>query len=45
MFKTYLAIGLLALSLFAWAQYHGWSIYSVNEAKPQPGTARSAYHK
>lgn len=51
LFKTYIATGLLALALFAWAQYHGWSVWSVNEAKPQQGhsgssgTARSATHK
>lgn len=45
MFKTYVAAGLLALSFFSYAQYHGWSVWSVTENKPQPGAARSAYHK
>lgn len=45
MFKTYVAAGILALSLFSYVQYHGWSVWSVNESKPQPGAARSAYHK
>lgn len=45
MFKAYVASALLALGLFTWAQYHGWSVYSQNEGKPTPGTARSAYHK
>lgn len=36
---------MLALALFSYAQYHGWSIWGVNESKPGPGTTRSAYHK
>lgn len=44
-FKTYIASGLLALALFSYAQHQGWSMWGVNENKPQPGTTRSAYHK
>lgn len=44
-FKTYLVSGLLALGLFAYSQYQGWSIWGVNESKPQPGSTRSGYHK
>ena len=45
MFRAYLALGLMIVSLFSWAQYRGWSIYGVSEGKPQPGSVRSAYHK
>lgn len=45
LFKTYIASGMLALALFSYAQYHGWSVWGINESKPGPGTTRSAYHK
>lgn len=45
MFKSYVAACVFALGLFSYAQYHGWSVWSVSESKPQPGVARSAYHK
>ncbi|MBU0593538.1 MAG: hypothetical protein KKH74_07370 [Gammaproteobacteria bacterium] len=45
MFKSYVAAGVFALGLFSYAQYHGWSVWSVSESKPQLGVARSAYHK
>lgn len=44
LFKSYIIGGLVALATFSYAQYHGWSIWGVNESQPQPGV-RSAYHK
>ena len=44
-FKMYLVSSVLALCLFAYAQYQGWSVWGVNESKPQPGSTRSGYHK
>ena len=45
MFKSYIASALLALGLFSWAQYHGWSLFSQNESKPQSSATRNIYHK
>lgn len=44
-YKTYIVTGVLALSLFAYAQAQGWSVWGVNESKPQPGETRSGHHK
>lgn len=43
--KMYIVFGVLALSLLAYAQDQGWSVWSINESKPQPGSTRSGYHK
>lgn len=45
MFKSYLVSGLLALGLFSWAQYHGWSLFSQNESQPASSATRNIYHK
>lgn len=45
MHKIFVVSSVLALGLFSWAQYHGWSVYSQNEGKPTPGAVRGAYHK
>jgi len=44
-YKTFIVSGVLMFSLFSYAQYHGWSVWGVNESKPQPGSSRSGYHK
>lgn len=44
-YKTYIVSGVLALVLFSYAQYQGWSLSGVDESKPSSGSARSAYHK
>jgi len=44
-FKTYVVSGVLALALFGYAQYQGWSIWGVNESKAVPGSTRTGYHK
>lgn len=45
MFRAYLAAGVLAVALFAHAQYRGWSLLSTDVSRPAPGTTRSAFHK
>ncbi len=45
MYRAYLAAGLLALSMFSYAQYRGWSVFSTDESRPLPGSTRSAFHK
>ena len=46
LWRIYLVVGMLVLSLFATAQYYGWSVFSASETKGTGGgIARSAYHK
>ncbi|MBL8251457.1 MAG: hypothetical protein JNK31_07300 [Candidatus Competibacter sp.] len=45
LYRGYLSVGILILLLFAAAQYRGWSVFAVSEAKSPPGTARGVYHK
>ncbi len=45
LYRGYLISGILILALFATAQYRGWSVFSVSEAKTPPGTTRGIYHK
>jgi hypothetical protein len=45
LYRGYLIGGVLILALFATAQYRGWSVFGVSEAKSQPGMARGIYHK
>jgi hypothetical protein len=47
----YLAYGLLVLALTGFAQYRGWSLLPINQAKTvprsvrdNPGSYRSVYH-
>jgi hypothetical protein len=44
MFRTYVAMGLMALGVFSYAQYSGLSMFATEESKPVPGQ-RSAVHK
>lgn len=44
-YRGYLIVGMLILALFATAQYRGWSVFAVSDAKSPPGTARGLYHK
>lgn len=44
MFRTYVAMGMMALGIFSYAQYSGLSIYATEDSKPVPGQ-RSAVHK
>lgn len=44
MFHTYVAMGMMALGIFSYAQYSGLSIYATEDSKPVPGQ-RSAVHK
>lgn len=38
--------GVLLLLLFAYAQYHGWSVFGSDEDKSVPRTTQSSvYHK
>ncbi|WP_189941769.1 hypothetical protein [Sulfuriferula thiophila] len=51
LYKSFIATSLFLLALFSYAQYHGWSVWGVNEAKHgsgsggHGGTGRSIYHK
>jgi hypothetical protein len=45
LWRVYVIVGILVLSLFATAQYYGWSMFSTREAKSTPGVTRSIYHK
>lgn len=45
LFKTYVISSILALTLFGYAQAHGWSVWGVNESKAEPGSTRTGYHK
>jgi len=44
MFRTYVAVGLMALGIFTYAQYSGWSVFATSATKSAPGT-RGAVHK
>lgn len=44
--RFYPSKGLLLLALFAYAQYHGWSVFGSDEDKSAPRTmGSSVYHK
>jgi len=45
LYRGYLISGILVLALFATAQYRGWSVFSVSEAKTPPGATRGVDHK
>ncbi|MFO1424206.1 MAG: hypothetical protein U1F70_11235 [Candidatus Competibacteraceae bacterium] len=45
LYRSYLISGILILALFATAQYRGWSVFSISEAKTPPGVTRGVYHK
>ena len=45
LYRSDLIVGGLILTLFFAAQYRGWSVFAVSEAKSPPGTARGIYHK
>ena len=44
MFRSYVAMGMMALGVFTYAQYSGLSVYGTEQAKPVPGQ-QSATHK
>jgi hypothetical protein len=44
-YKIYIVSSLLALAVFSYAQYEGWSLSGVNESKAAPGSTRNAFHK
>jgi hypothetical protein len=44
MYRSYIAMGLMALGVFTYAQYSGLSVFATEESKPVPGQ-RSAVHK
>ena len=44
MFRTYVAMGLMSLGVFTYAQYAGLSVLGTEQAKPVPGQ-QSATHK
>ncbi|WP_221048827.1 hypothetical protein [Methylogaea oryzae] len=44
--RFYQAKGIVLLMLFAYAQYHGWSVFGSDEDKSAPRTlGSSVYHK
>lgn len=47
MFKTNIVIGILALALFANAQYQGWSLFDSTASSNQrlAGSGSRTYHK
>ena len=47
MFKSNVVIGLLALAVFAHAQYQGWSLFDRDAAQTSrlSGQSSRAYHK
>ena len=44
MFRTYVAMGLMALGIFTYVQYSGLSVFAISETKPVPGQ-QGAVHK
>jgi hypothetical protein len=44
MFRTYVAMGLMSLGVFTYAQYAGLSVDGTDQVKPVPGQ-QSATHK
>jgi len=44
MFRTYVAMGLMALGVFTYAQYSGLSMFATSESRPVPGQ-QGAVHK
>lgn len=45
MFRTYVAMGMMALGVFSYAQYAGLSAFSEQATRPAPGQQSSATHK
>jgi hypothetical protein len=47
MFKSNIVIGLLALALFAGAQYQGWNLFDrdASQTSRLSGNSSRAYHK
>ena len=45
MFRTYVAMGMMALGVFSYAQYAGISAFSEQATRPVPGQTSSATHK
>lgn len=48
MIKSNLVAGILALTLFSWAQYAGWNLFdreAGNQGQPLRGSSGRAYHK
>ena len=45
MFRTYVAMGLLGLSVFSYSQYAGLSVFSPEQTRPAPGQQSAATHK
>lgn len=47
MFRSNIAIGLLALAFFAHAQYQGWNLFDRDAAQTSrlSGNSNRAYHK
>lgn len=43
MYRSYIAMGLMALGVFTYAQYSGLSVFATGESKPVPG--QSVTHK
>jgi len=44
MFRTYVAMGLLALGIFTHAQYTGYNVFATEQERPVAGRS-SASHK
>jgi hypothetical protein len=44
MFRTYVAMGLMALGVFTYVQYAGLSVFAASESRPAPGQ-QGAVHK
>jgi hypothetical protein len=45
MFRSYIAMGMMSLGIFSYAQYTGISAFSEQATRPVPGQASSATHK
>ena len=45
MFRTYVAMGMMALSVFTYAQYSGLSVFGGEDTRPAPGLQQGATHK
>lgn len=53
LYKSFIVMGVLLLGVYSYAQYQGWSVWGVSEAKHGSGstgghgggTGRNVYHK
>ena len=45
MFRTYVAMGMMALGVFTYAQYTGVSLFDAEQTRPMPGQRSSMVHK